>query len=169
MTEEAKKSKPIPLSLKRKSSSRLAAVQCIYRLEVNSERITPAELFADYMAQWHEDKASPNRAMSFDAEPDKTLFLRIITGVIEQSDEVGQVIRGSLNEKWKLERMSPLLIAILACAIFELKYSPNLNARIIVNEYVNLTGRFFELQEIGFVNGLLDKLAKQFAETSQAG
>lgn len=165
---EANKPKQVPLSLKRKSSARLAAVQCIYRLEVNRERITPPELFDDYMAQWHEDKLSPNRAMSFDAEPDKTLFLRVISGVIEKSDEVGQVIRSSLNDKWKIERMSPLLIAIIACAIYELKYYGKINPKIIVNEYVTLTGRFFDLQEVGFVNGMLDKLAKLFAEGSDA-
>ncbi|HEU5048584.1 MAG TPA: transcription antitermination factor NusB [Rickettsiales bacterium] len=154
------KPKPPPLSLRKKSSARLAAVQCVYRLELNRERITPQELFDDYMAQWHEDKDSTNRAMSFEAEPDKPLFLRIISGVIEKSDEIGQFIRSSLNDKWKLERMSPLLIAIIACAVYEIRHLSS-KPVIAVNEYVTLTGRFFDLPEVGFVNGILDKLAKE--------
>lgn len=155
------KPKTVPLSLRKKSSARLAAVQCVYRLEVNRERITPQELFDDYMAQWQEDKDSPNRAMSFEAEPDRPLFLRLISGVIEKSEEVGLFIRESLNDKWKLERMSPLLIAIIACAVYEIRYSGKTNPVIAVNEYVTLTGRFFDLPEVGFVNGVLDKLAKE--------
>jgi len=154
-------SKPVPLSLRRKSSSRLAAVQCAYRIKVNDDVITPAELFDDYMQQWHEDKLSPNRAISFDAEPDKTLFMKLLAGIVENKDHIDSIIKTSLNDKWKMERMSPLLTSILACAIYELKYSTVLNPVIIVNEYVTLTGRFFEQQEVGFVNGLLDALSKE--------
>ncbi len=129
-------------------------------MRVNDDSLTPEALFDDYLTQWHEDKASPNRAMSFDAEPDKALFKKLLAGIVENSGHIESVIKTSLTHKWKIERMSPLLIAILACAIYELKYTPALNASIIVNEYVTLTGRFFELQEVGFVNGLLDALAK---------
>jgi len=153
--------KPVPLSLRRKSSARLAAVQCIYRIRVNDDNITPAELFDDYMAQWHDDKLSPNRAMSFDAEPDKPLFMKLLAGTVENREHIDSIIKTSLNDKWKIERMSSLLTAIIACAIYELKYTPALNTVIIVNEYVTLTGRFFELQEVGFVNGLLDVLSKE--------
>jgi N utilization substance protein B len=152
--------KPVPLSLRRKSSARLAAVQCAYRMRINEDGLIPEALFDDYMVQWHEDKSSPNRAMSFDAEPDKALFRKLLAGVAENSEHIESIIKTSLNDKWKMERMNPVLIAILACAIYELKYTPALNPAIIVNEYVTLTGRFFELQEIGFVNGLLDALSK---------
>ena len=153
--------KPAPLSLRRKSSARLAAVQCVYRLRINEESITPAALFDEYMVQWHDDKLSPNRAMSFDAEPDRPLFMKIIAGVIEHKDPIDSVIREALNEKWKIERMSALLVSIIACAIYEIKYDLKLKPPIIVNEYVTLTGRFFEPQEVGFVNGLLDGLSKK--------
>jgi transcription termination factor NusB len=56
--------------------------------------------------------------------------------------------------------MNTVLTSILACAIFELKYESRLKPAVIINEYVTLTGRFFGEQEIGFVNGFLDKLAK---------
>lgn len=154
--------KPVPLSLRRKSSARLAAVQCAYRLHLNQEQITPDALFDDYMVQWNDDKKSPNRAMSFDAEPDRALFMKLIAGVIEHKQELETLIKSSLGDRWKIERMSPLLIAILVCAIYEMKYAGKTNPVILVNEYVNLTGRFFEPGEIGFVNGLLDSLSQEF-------
>lgn len=153
--------KTIPLSIRRKSSSRLAAVQCMYRLRVNKENITPTELFDDYMLQWHEDRESVNRAMSFEAEPDKKLLLTLLTGIMEQQEEIEQVIRASLSDKWAFERISKLIIAVLTCAVYEIKFALKLPAAIIINEYVGLTSRFFEEGEVGFVNGLLDRLKKE--------
>jgi transcription termination factor NusB len=57
--------------------------------------------------------------------------------------------------------MSPLLLCILACAIYEMQHSTGLKAPIVIDEYVTLTGRFFEPAEVGFVNGLLDTLGKE--------
>ncbi len=152
--------KPVPLSLRRKSAARLAAVQCVYRVKMNDEFITPEALFEDYLAQWEADKTSANRAMSYDAAPDKSLFLKLLSGVMEKKEALDETIQSSLNEKWKKERMSPLLLAILACAIFELKYLTSGKPLIAINEYVTLTGRFFEPAEVGFVNGVLDKISK---------
>lgn len=152
--------KPIPLSLRKKSSARLAAVQCMYRIKMNDERLSPEKLFKEYMEQWQEDKTSPNRAMSYDAPPDKALFLKLMGTVAGHKSEIDSLIKDSLTSKWKPERMSPVLVAILACAIAEMKYMGKLKPAGIVNEYVTLTGRFFEEKETGFVNGLLDTLAK---------
>src|SRR6185369_3834883 len=131
--------KPVPLSLRKKSSARLAAVQCAYRLRMGNDQITPPALFDDYMAQWHDDKTSKNRAMSFDAEPDRALFLKLLTGIIEHKDEIDSVIKESLNEKWTIERMSPVLVSILACAIYEMKHVSAAKPAMVINEYVGIT------------------------------
>jgi N utilization substance protein B len=151
----------IPLSLRRKTSARVAAVQCIYRLKITSENTNAEALLEDYLAQWDDDKKSSPRLISRDADPDKSFLRKLLSGVIEKNDDIEAVIRASLNDKWKAERMSPLLLSILACAIYEMKYSTGLKAPVIIDEYVTLTGRFFETPEVGFVNGLLDTLAKE--------
>ena len=55
--------------------------------------------------------------------------------------------------------MSALLIAILLCALYELKNSA-LKPAMLLNEYVTLTGRFFEEGDVGFVNGLLERVIR---------
>ena len=62
--------------------------------------------------------------------------------------------------------MSPVLLAILACALVELRFIRSLSAPIIIDEYVTITGRFFESSEMGFVNGLLEALANPPAAES---
>ncbi len=153
--------KPIPLSLRRKSSARVAAVQCVYRLKITSEDITAEALLEDYLSQWQDDKTSSSRVISRDADPDKNFLRKLLTGVMEKKEEMDEILKSSLNDKWTMERMSPLLTSILTCAIYELRYAGALNLAIIVNEYVTLTGRFFEAPEVGFVNGLLDTMAKE--------
>lgn len=153
--------KPIPLSLRQKSSARLAAVQCLYRLRLMDETVAAEALADEYLSQWKDDRESGSRVLSRDAEPDKSVFRRLLRGVTEREAEINTLIATSLNEKWTAERMSPLLLAIMACAIFEMRFgAASLNPAIIIDEYVTLTGRFFEAPEVGFVNGFLDALAK---------
>ena len=153
--------KSVPASLKRKSSARLAAVQCLYRLRLMDEKISAQALLEDYMAQWKDDKDTGAHVISRDAEPDKAFLRKLLTGLMEKRADIDELIKSSLSDKWTMERMSPLLLSLLTCAIYEMRYQAALAPAIVINEYVTLTGRFFETSEMGFVNGLLDSLAKQ--------
>jgi N utilization substance protein B len=153
--------KPIPLSLKRKSSARLAAVQCFYRVLLTGEALGAEELLKEYLVQWKDDKESGAHVISRDAEPDKAFLRKLLSGLMERRTDIDVLIKSSLGDKWSMERTSPLIIALLACAIFEMRYQAALAPPIIIDEYVTLTGRFFEAPEVGFVNGLLDMLAKE--------
>jgi N utilization substance protein B len=155
-----------PFSLERKSSARVAAVQCIYRLKITGEDTPPEVLVDDYLTGWKDDKTAGHRAISIDAEPDKGFLRKLVTGIMHNQADIDSVIRSSLNEKWTVERMSPLLLALLASSVYEMKYATNLAAPVIIDEYVTLTGRFFEAPEVGFVNGLLENLAKELRTPS---
>lgn len=153
-------SKPVPLSLRKKSSARLAAVQCLYRRRLMGENAGPDALVKDYLEQWQDDKDAGERVLSRDAEPDKSLLRKLVGTAVAQEAEIDSLTRSLLSESWTVERMSPLLLAILACALVELRFAPGLNPAIVIDEYVTITGRFFESAEMGFINGLLDTLAK---------
>ena len=151
--------KPIPLSLRKKSSARVAAVQCLYKMKVTGEQLAPEKLMEHYLDHWQEDHAGEERAFSKEAEPDKSLLRKLLATSSEHAGDIETTIRASLTEKWTMERMSPLLLAIITCALVELHFLRSLSAPIIIDEYVTITGRFFEASEVGFVNGLLDKLS----------
>lgn len=151
--------KPVPLSLRKKSSARLAAVQCLYKTKVTGETSNAEKLMTHYLDHWQDDHAGEDRAFSKDAEPDKSLLRKLLTASIENASEIDEIIRSSMTEKWTMERTSPLLLAIITCGIVEMRFIRALSAPIIIDEYVTITGRFFESAEMGFVNGLLDKLA----------
>ncbi len=153
--------KPVPLSLKRKSSARLAAVQCFYRLRLTGEELNAETLLKDYITQWKDDHETGAHVMSRDAEPDKAFLRKLLDGLTGKREDIDMLIKASLGDKWTIERTSPLLLSLLACAIYEMRYLAALAPAIVIDEYVTLTGRFFGAQEVGFVNGLLDTLAKE--------
>src|SRR3546814_18471514 len=64
-----------------------------------------------------------------------------------------------LDEDWTIERIELLLHVLLRAAVFELFNRLEVPARVVVSEYVDLAGAFYDGREIAFVNGLLDRLA----------
>ena len=54
-----------------------------------------------------------------------------------------------------------VLRAILRAAAYELIGRGDVPARVTITEYVEIARGFFAGKEPGFVNGLLDKLARQ--------
>ena len=152
-------SKPIPLSLRKKTSARIAAVQCLYQRKLTGENLLPEKMLENHMAHWQEDHEGGDRAFSKDAEPDKGLLRKLLITAVEHHDRIDTIIRSALTDKWTVERMSPLMLAILTGALVELKFLGTLSAPIVIDEYVTLTGRFFEGAEVGFVNGILEHLA----------
>ena len=50
--------------------------------------------------------------------------------------------------------------AILRAGTYELLARPDIPTKVIINEYVDLAKAFFEDSKPGFVNGVLDKLAR---------
>src|SRR3546814_14765679 len=56
---------------------------------------------------------------------------------------------------------------ILRCGAYELIARPDVRTGTIISEYVDVAKAFYEEREAGFVNGLLDGLAKAVADSGQ--
>ena len=54
-----------------------------------------------------------------------------------------------------------LLKIILFAAIFELMFRHNTPKNVIINEYLLASEQFLEKIQIGYLNAILDKIAKQ--------
>ena len=69
-------------------------------------------------------------------------------------------ITGKLAEGWSLTRLDKAMRAILRAGTYELMARADVPAPSVVNEYVDVADAFFDAKEKGFVNGLLDAIAK---------
>lgn len=148
-------------SLRKKTAARWAAVQCMYRMLVMKDSYDTKRTLAEYLEQLKEESDDKDeKRLALPAEPDMKYLRQLFEGIMEHKVELEPLLESILSEQWKKERMSPILLAILYAAMYELKYNTSLKAPIIINEYTTLAHSYFDDAETGFVNAALDRLAK---------
>ena len=64
-----------------------------------------------------------------------------------------------LVENWDPERLGQVERAILRIALTELRYSPDVPWRVVINEACELARRYCDEEAVRFVNGILDRAA----------
>ena len=149
MTEP--KSKPRRPSRKaRLIASRLAAVQCIYQMALSG--LDEREVYQDYVERRMGREMEGDNYVPADLE----LLSKILDGVSANRNVLNDMITGALNTK----KPEPLLQSILFCGMFELMSHIDIDAPVIINDYVNVTHGFFDQKEADLVNAVLDRQAK---------
>ena len=144
-----------------RSAARLAAVQALYQQEMEG---TP---LSRLLHEFHEHRlgATIEDARYHEAEQD--FFDDIVTGADARRPEIDQLISDRLAEGWSLERLDRPMRAILRAGAYELIARPDVPVGSVISEYVDVAHAFYDKRESGFVNGLLDAIAKE-ARSAQA-
>jgi len=87
----------------------------------------------------------------------RALFIK----TVEKKSDLDQVIQ-SLLENWDPARVSLVDRNILRFALAEVLYFPDVPARVIIDEAIEVA-HWFSSEEAGrFVNGLVDRFVKEF-------
>ena len=84
-------------------------------------------------------------------------------GIREHKEKISNLISSNLKEKWTMDRISKIDLAILEVAIFELAYS-KLPYKIVINEAVELAKKYGADSSKSFVNGILASIVKDNEE-----
>jgi N utilization substance protein B len=137
-----------------RSAARLAAVQALYQLEMEE---TP---LAKLLHEFHEHRLGATIEDETYAEAEVTFFDDIVSGADARRAEIDALIAGRLAEGWSLERLDRPMRAILRAGAYELIARPDVPAATVINEYLDVAHAFYDKREAGFVNGLLDAIAK---------
>jgi transcription antitermination protein NusB len=137
-----------------RSAARLAAVQALYQQEMEA---TP---LPQLLREFHDHRlgATIEDAQYHEAEPD--FFDDLVTGADARRDEIDALIGNRLAEGWTLERLDRPMRAILRAGVYELIARPDVPVASVISEYVDVAHAFYDKRESGFVNGLLDAVAK---------
>jgi len=138
-----------------RSAARLAAVQALYQHEMEG---TPLPRL---LKEFHDHRlgATIEDETYHDAEID--FFDDVVTGTDSRRDEIDALIVARLAEGWSLERLDRPMRAILRAGAYELLARADVPVASIISEYVDVAHAFFDKRESGFVNGLLDAIAKE--------
>jgi N utilization substance protein B len=139
----------------KRGTARLAAVQALYQMDVTGSGLleTAAEYEAFRLGK------EVDGAQYRDADPQ--WFRAILSGVVENQKAVDPVIGQSLTEDWPLSRLDSTLRAILRAGVYELMKRADVPVAVIVSEYVDIAKAFYEDEEPGLVNAVLDRVARR--------
>ncbi len=143
-----------PSAKARRSSARLAAVQALYQIASTG---VPVETVIGEFVQHRFDSEIDGEPL---VPPDPDLFAAIVRGVADRQSEVQDMVAGALDESWSMIRLERLLSAILRAGVWELLANHQVDARIVISEYVALAHDFFDGKEPALVNAVLDRLAR---------
>jgi N utilization substance protein B len=137
-----------------RSAARLAAVQALYQLEMEE---TP---LARLLHEFHEHRLGATIEDETYEEAEVTFFDDIVSGTDARREDIDALIAARLAEGWSLERLDRPMRAILRAGAYELVARPDVPAATVINEYLDVAHAFYDKRETGFVNGLLDAIAK---------
>ena len=139
-----------PLTDDPRSEARVCAVQAVYQWRLLVGETTPADVQAEFLA-----------GPIISRKANKRVFSTLVEAVAKDVERFQELISSKLNEKWTFDRLDSTMQAMLLVAVAELATNPDIPIKSFVGEYLTTTRAFFEEQQVPFVNGVLDALARQ--------
>jgi N utilization substance protein B len=135
-----------------RTAARIAAVQALYQIEMSSA--APDAVIGEFrdhrLAEQGEGPAA-----------DVGLFSTLTAAASVHRGEIDQLIQGALAEGWALGRLDTVVRALLRAGVCELLEFADVPARVVIDQYLDVAHAFLAAKETGFVNGVLDRLARQ--------
>lgn len=155
-TESARRKPGRALS---RSAARLAAVQALFQHDMDA---TPV---AQLLHEFHQHRLGTvidedEFAEAEYADAEVAFFDDLVQGTLARLADVDDMIAAKLSEKWSMARLDRTMKAILRVGTYELIARVDVPAAAAISEYVEVAKAFDAGREAGFVNGLLDAVAK---------
>lgn len=86
----------------------------------------------------------------------ETLFRKIAASLAKLDQEIA-----AHSQNWDIDRLAMMDKNILRLAVCELRFFPDIPARVTINEAVELAKRYSTLESSKFVNGILDAIYRE--------
>lgn len=150
--------------IKMKSGARLAAVQATYMTEYG--QLSVDEVIRDFINGEVgrfviAEEGNEREELVEVSEIDTNYFATLTRGVHEKKEFLEKSLASYLKEGWAFDRFDGTLRALLLCATYELVNTLDVDAKVLIQEYVDLAYAFFSKNEPKMVNALLDQIAKE--------
>lgn len=134
-----------------RTAARIAAVQALYQIEMSGA--AAPDVIAEFRG---------HRLAGSDQQPaaDAKLFSTLTAAASVRRADIDALIAGALAEGWALPRLDSVMRALLRAGVCELLEFADVPARVVIDQYVDVAHAFLAEKETGFVNGVLDRLAR---------
>ena len=104
---------------------------------------------------------NPNTEIEYPKSQYKKFIKDVVTGTLERVDLIEETINKFLKDDINLKKTDKLLKIILFAAVFELLFKHNNPKKVVISEYLLASEFFLEKVQIGYLNAILDKLARE--------
>lgn len=132
----------IPISWRKRSRDLL--VQALYQWQLSG---TEAELIE---AEFRADNGR---------KTDWEFFHHALSYITENDEQLSALFLPHLDRK--MDQLDPIETGILLLGVFELSQRIDVPYRVVINEYVELAKKYGATESHKYINGILDKLARQ--------
>jgi N utilization substance protein B len=139
---------------KARAAARLAAVQALYQLEMESTEL------ARLLDEFHRHRLGAEIEGDQYADAEVAFFDDTVRGVAARCEEIDILLEEKLAEGWRLERLDKTMLQVLRAGAWELLARADVPTATTISEYVDVAHAFCEAREAKFVNGVLDAVAK---------
>ena len=147
----------------KRGAARLAAVQALYQMDLAGTGLN--DIMAQFEGHWLGGEVEGVQYRPAEA----AYFRDIVGGVVREQSKLDPQIDAALNRGWPLKRIEAVLRAVLRAGAYELACRPDVPARVVMSEYVDVAGAFVDDDETGMVNAVLDQLARKLRAEDFAG
>ncbi len=140
--------------MKMRHQARMLAVQMLFQRDFN-----PGDLEQAFTDFWE------GRDVPADV---RTFMETLVRGVEAHREELDERLR-AYAEHWDLERMGAVDRNIMRAALFEMLFRDDIPPVVSIDEAVELAKEFNGLESGRFVNGILDRAARDLPRPARAG
>jgi N utilization substance protein B len=138
--------------MKNRRKARELALEALYRLEITKDDLEA--ILSDIFTRTHLSK-------------EITGFTRqLVCQAAEELSEIDSIIIKTVAN-WQLERIAILDKNILRIAICELLHFPDIPFKVTIDEAIELAKKYSTTESRRFVNGVLDRVAKDGLRNNQ--
>jgi len=142
-------SKPTKSKLRKKINnrrkSRELAMKSIYRGLVNTFDLTQIQ---------KDIREDPDFIRA-----DEKFYVEILKGVFKNQETLKLEIISYIDRSY--EELSPIELSIIYSSLYELKYSPSVPYKVVINEAIEVAKSFGGVDGFKYINGILNQAAKK--------
>ena len=88
---------------------------------------------------------------------DEKFYVEILKGVFKNLEILKSEIKSYIDRSY--DELSPIELSIIYSSLYELKYSPSVPYKVVINEAIEVAKSFGGVDGFKYINGILNKAA----------
>ena len=112
------------------------------------------------------NKSTQTLLPEYDSEEDKDYARKLFRATIMNADEY-QHYMSEASRNWDFSRLAYMDIVIMQIAIAEMMTFPSIPVSVTINEYMEIAKLYSTPRSAGYINGMLDAIARHLISTGR--